>query len=64
VINAQGRLSARCEAHDADLQRERLEAEGVQFDETDADELHKVHRLGAIMWDISSTEVDMLLDVQ
>ena len=33
VINSQGRISTSCREHDADLQRELLEAEGITFDE-------------------------------
>jgi len=35
VINSQGRISTSCLQHDANLQRELLEAEGVVFDERD-----------------------------
>ena len=35
VINAQGRVSTSCQEHDMDLQRQRLEAEGVVFDAED-----------------------------
>jgi len=31
VINSQGRVSTRCEAHPALIQRARLEAEGIRF---------------------------------
>lgn len=32
IINAQGRISTTCREHSAELQRQRLEAEGVVFD--------------------------------
>ncbi len=35
VINSQGRISTSCLQHDANLQRQLLEAEGVVFDEGD-----------------------------
>jgi len=35
VINSQGRISTSCLQHDANLQRQLLEAEGVVFDERD-----------------------------
>ncbi len=36
VVNGQGRISTRCEAHTADLQRALLIAEGVRFSAADA----------------------------
>ncbi len=33
VINSQGRISTSCREHGANVQRELLEAEGVEFDE-------------------------------
>jgi len=35
VINSQGRISTSCLQHDANLQKELLEAEGVVFDKRD-----------------------------
>jgi len=35
VINSKGRISTSCQEHSASLQRELLEAEGVEFDEHD-----------------------------
>lgn len=35
VVNAQGRISARCELHTPFLQKALLQAEGVRFDEED-----------------------------
>lgn len=41
VINAQGRISGRGELMRAEVQRERLEAEGVEFDERERVDLRR-----------------------
>jgi methylated-DNA-protein-cysteine methyltransferase-like protein len=58
VVNAQGRISTRCESYSEDRQRELLQAEGVLFDRTD---LLKLRHFNAIMWRITPEEVDLLL---
>lgn len=49
VINAQGRISTSCQEHDADLQRRRLEAEGVAFGPNDRVDL-QVYRWEGLTW--------------
>lgn len=49
VINAQGRISTSCWEHDANLQRERLEAEGIVFGPDDRVDL-KVYRWQGLTW--------------
>ncbi len=41
VINAQGCISTSCQQHDAALQRELLEQEGIVFDEHDRTDLER-----------------------
>jgi methylated-DNA-protein-cysteine methyltransferase-like protein len=49
VINARGRISTSCWEHDADLQRRRLEAEGIAFGPDDRVDL-KVYRWEGLTW--------------
>lgn len=49
VINARGRISTSCWEHDADLQRRRLEAEGIAFGPDDRVDL-KVYRWEGLNW--------------
>jgi methylated-DNA-protein-cysteine methyltransferase related protein len=59
VINAQGRISNRSSPSAPYEQRNRLEAEGVQFDETDD---LRVRDFDAILWQPTSAEIGALLD--
>lgn len=49
VINSQGRISTSCQEHDADVQRERLEAEGILFGPDDRVDL-TVYRWEGLTW--------------
>ena len=49
VINAQGRVSTSCQEHDANLQRERLEAEGVAFGPDGRADL-RIYRWSGLTW--------------
>ena len=49
VINARGRISTSCWEHDANLQRRRLEAEGIAFGPDDRVDL-KVYRWEGLTW--------------
>ncbi len=49
VINAQGRISTSCEAHDANVQRQLLEAEGIVFDAQERIDLN-VYQWAGLTW--------------
>jgi methylated-DNA-protein-cysteine methyltransferase-like protein len=55
VINAQGRISTSCQEHETNLQRQRLEAEGVAFGPDDRIDL-KVYLWEGLTW----PEIDAL----
>jgi len=49
VINARGRISTSCQEHDANVQRDLLEAEGIVFGPDDRLDL-KVYRWPGLTW--------------
>lgn len=64
VINSAGRISTRSREHFAYEQRRRLQAEGVEFDETNPLDEFKVRHFNAIKWLPSPWEIQDILDDQ